>query len=48
MTTYKEIKTLEFPNMTVRIHIPELSQEERAKRMKAIHRKAAELLKKVK
>lgn len=45
MSTYKEVKTLEFPNMTVRIHIPELSQEERTKRMKAIHRKAAELLK---
>lgn len=45
---YKEVKTIEFPNMVVRVHVPELTEEERAKRMTAIHKKAAELLKKVK
>ena len=48
MDTYKEVKTLQFPNMVARVHIPDLSQEERSKRMKAIQKQAAELLKKVK
>jgi hypothetical protein len=47
MDTYKEIKTLQFPNMTARVFIPDLSQEERSKRMKAVQKQAAELLKKV-
>lgn len=46
--TYKEVRTLEFPNMTARVFIPELSQEERNRRMKAVHKYTAELLKKVK
>lgn len=46
--TYKEVRTLEFPNMTARVFIPDLSQEERSKRMKTVHKCAAELLKKVK
>ena len=46
--TYKEVRTLEFPGMIARVHIPDLSQEERSKRMKAVHKQAAELLKKVK
>lgn len=37
-------KVFSFPNMTVRVHSPELTQEERTKRMKAIHNAAAALL----
>lgn len=37
---------MEFPNMVVRIHRPVLTEEERAKRMEAIRKKASELLKK--
>ena len=43
--TYKEIKTFEYPNMTVRVSIPDLSDEERQRRMKAIQKAAVELLK---
>jgi hypothetical protein len=44
---YKEVKTLHFPGMVARVYIPELTEAERAARMKAIHRQAANLLKKV-
>lgn len=47
MDTYKEVKTFQFPGMVARVHIPDLSQEERSRRMKAVHKHAAELLKKV-
>ena len=43
--TYKEVKTFEYPNMTVRVHIPDLTPEKRTQRMKSIHTAAAELLK---
>lgn len=43
--TYKEIKIFHFENMTVRVHIPNLTDEERKRRMKKIHTAAAELLK---
>ena len=46
--TYKEVRTFCFPDMTVRVHIPDLTSEEREKRMKTIHREAANLLKGVK
>jgi ribosome recycling factor len=46
--TYKEIRTFTFPGMVVRVHIPDLTEEERARRMRAIHNQAATLLKKVK
>ncbi len=42
--TYKEVRVFEYPNMTVRVHIPDLTEEERARRMKKIHTAAAELL----
>ena len=45
--SYKEIKTLHFPGMIARVHIPDLTEEERSARMKAIHNQAANLLKKV-
>ena len=43
--TYKEVRTFTSSNMTVRVHIPDLTEEERTRRMKAIHTAAAELLK---
>lgn len=43
--TYKEVRTFEFPGMTVRVHIPDITKEERSRRMKKIHDAAAELLK---
>lgn len=44
--TYKEIREMKFPNAIVHVHIPDLTPEERTRRMKAIHKAAAELLKK--
>jgi len=38
-------KTFIFDNMTVRVHSPELSQEERTKRMQKIYNAASDLLK---
>lgn len=46
--TYKEVRTFEFPGMVARVHIPDLTPEERSARMKSIHNQAANLLKKVK
>lgn len=43
--TYKEIKTINFPGMVCRVHIPELEPEERNRRMKNIQKAAANLLK---
>ena len=43
--TYKEIKTIEHPNVIVRIHIPDLTDSERARRMKLVHKASEELLK---
>lgn len=41
---YKEIKIIEYPNMIVRVHIPDLTKEERDRRMKIIHDASARLL----
>ena len=43
--TYKEVKVFEYPNAIVRVHIPDLDEEERARRMKRIYQSAAALLK---
>jgi hypothetical protein len=43
--TYKEVKVFHFENMTVRVHIPDLTTEERTRRMKLIHNAASDLLK---
>lgn len=43
--TYKEVRVFESPNATVRVHIPELSEEERARRMKQLYKAAEALLK---
>ena len=40
---YKEVKVFEFPNAIVRVHIPDISDEENERRMKQV-RKAAEAL----
>lgn len=39
--------TFKFPNAVVRVHRPELTDQERNKRMKAIHKASADLLKEV-
>lgn len=44
---YKEVKTFNFPGMIARVHIPDLTEEERARRMSAIHKQAANLLKSI-
>lgn len=42
--TYKEPKTYQFENMTARVYIPDITPEERNRRMTAIHKAAGELL----
>ncbi len=43
--TYKEVRTFNFPGMTARVYIPNLTQEERTKRLNLIHNEAMNLLK---
>lgn len=43
--TYKEIKTFNYPNMTIRVHIPDLSDVERKRRMKQLEKATESLLK---
>lgn len=43
--TYKEVKVFHFPNVTARVFIPDLTAEERERRMKVIHKAAENLLK---
>ena len=38
---YKEVRVFEYPNAIVRVRIPDISEEEHERRMKAV-RKAAE------
>lgn len=42
--SYKEIKIIEFPNMTARVYIPDLTEEEQKRRMKLIYEAAASLV----
>lgn len=42
--TYKEVKTLHYENAVVRVHIPELTAEERERRKKEICKAAGRLL----
>lgn len=42
--TYKEDQCMEFPGMVVRIRRPELTENEMAKRLAAIHKAAEQLL----
>lgn len=46
--TYKEVRVINFPGMVARIHIPELTPEERSRRMKNIQKAAENLLKGIK
>lgn len=45
MDGQREVKTFTYPNAIVRVHFPDLSEEENKKRMKKIQKAAAELLK---
>lgn len=45
--TYKEVRTFHFENMTVRVHIPDIDEQERKIRMDKVKASAAELLKSV-
>ena len=42
--TYKEVKAFEYSNMIVRVHIPDLTDDKRARRMKEVYRAAESLL----
>ena len=42
--TYKEVRTFHYDNIVARVHIPDISEEERARRMKEIASAAAQLL----
>ena len=44
MDTYKEAKIIEFPGMVARVFIPILEEDERKRRLAAIHKAAANLL----
>lgn len=45
--TYSLERTIEFPNMKVRIFRPVLTNEERTKRMQNIHKASSNLMKEV-
>jgi hypothetical protein len=42
--TYKEVRTFRYENAVARVHIPDLTEAESAKRMEAIKKAAVELL----
>jgi hypothetical protein len=42
--TYKEVRTFHYPGIVVRVHIPDISEEERARRLKEIGIAAGKLL----
>lgn len=44
--TYKEVRTIQFPGMIARVHIPDITLEEKKHRMQTIYKAAANLLKK--
>lgn len=44
--TYKDPITFTFPGLVARVYRPILTEEERTRRMRAIHNQAANLLKK--
>lgn len=45
MDGQRETRTFTYPNAIVRVHFPDLSEEDRKKRMKLIYKAAEELLK---
>lgn len=44
---YKEVRVFEYPGWTIRVHIPDISDEENERRMKAVRKSAEALLKEV-
>lgn len=42
--SYKEVKTFTYPNAIVRVHIPDLAEDERSRRMKEVQRAAQQIL----
>lgn len=46
MDVYKETRVFEYPNAIVRVHIPDLDDEEQKKRMALLKAAAIEVLKK--
>lgn len=45
MEGQREVKTFTYPNVVVRVHFPDLTDEENEMRMKKIHKAAADILK---
>ncbi len=45
--TYKQVKVFQYPNMNIRVHIPDLTPQERTRRMNAIHIQAEKFMKEV-
>ena len=45
MEGQREVQTFTYPNMIVRVHYPDLTEEENKRRMKRLHQAAAEILK---
>lgn len=45
--TYKEVREFVFPNCIARVHIPDLTEEERARRMQIIKNAAEDLMRAV-
>lgn len=43
---YKEVVTMEFPNMVARVHIPDLTEEEKQRRLQKIYDATINLLRK--
>ena len=42
--TYKEVRVFEYPGWKIRVHIPDLTEAERTRRMKQIEKAAADLV----
>lgn len=42
--TYKEVITIQYANAVARVHIPDITEEEREKRLERIGKRAGELL----
>ena len=45
MEGQREVQTFTYPNMIVRVHFPDLTEEENKRRMKRLYQAAAEILK---
>lgn len=45
MNGQREVQTFTYPNMVIRVHFPDLTEEEKKKRTKELHKAAEEILK---